>query len=183
MRGGLGHEYTERLRRTYKGSVPGSADLVCYWFAKAGTLIANGSIARAGLVATNSIRGGNNRPVLDRIVADCSIFDAWSDEPWVIDGAAVRVSLVCFGPRDTGLPISLNGGPAPHIHADLTEDGIDLTRVTRLDRNRTVAFLGVYKNGPFDIPGDLARGWLRLPLIRTVVRTPMSSNRGSTEWI
>ena len=163
MRGGLGHEYTERLRRTYKGSVPGSADLVCYWFAKAGTLVANGSIARAGLVATNSIRGGNNRPVLDQIVADCSIFDAWSDEPWVIDGAAVRVSLVCFGPRDTGLPISLNGGPAPHIHADLTEDGIDLTRVTRLDRNRAVAFLGVYKNGPFDIPGDLARGWLRLP--------------------
>ncbi len=163
MRGGLGHEYTERLRRTYKGSVPGSADLVCYWFAKAGTLVAKGSTARAGLVATNSIRGGNNRPVLDRIVADCSIFDAWSDEPWVIDGAAVRVSLVCFGPRDTGLPISLNGEPAPHIHADLTEDGIDLTRVTRLDRNRAVAFLGVYKNGPFDIPGDLAREWLRLP--------------------
>ena len=163
MRGGLGHEYTERLRRTYKGSVPGSADLVCYWFAKAGTLVTKGSIARAGLVATNSIRGGNNRPVLDRIVADCSIFDAWSDEPWVIDGAAVRVSLVCFGPRDTDLPISLNGGPAPHIHADLTEDGVDLTRVTRLDRNRAVAFLGVYKNGPFDIPGDLAREWLRLP--------------------
>ena len=163
MRGGLGHEYTERLRRTYKGSVPGSADLVCYWFAKAGALVAKGKIARAGLVATNSIRGGNNRPVLDRIVSDCSIFDAWADEPWVIDGAAVRVSLVCFGPRDTDLPISLNGGPAPHIHADLTEDGIDLTRVTRLDRNRAVAFLGVYKNGPFDIPGDLARDWLRLP--------------------
>ena len=59
MRGGLGHEYTERLRRTYKGSVPGSADLVCYWFAKAGALVAKGKIARAGLVATNSIRGGN----------------------------------------------------------------------------------------------------------------------------
>ena len=27
---------------------------------------------------------------------DLRIFDAWSDEPWVIDGAAVRVSLVCF---------------------------------------------------------------------------------------
>ena len=163
MRGGLGHEYTESLRRNYKGTVPGSADLVCYWFAKAGALVAGRRIARAGLVATNSIRGGNNRPVLDRIVADCSIFDAWSDEPWVIDGAAVRVSLVCFGPRDAGLPISLNSGPTAHIRADLTDDGIDLTRVARLDRNRTVAFLGVYKNGPFDIPGDLARDWLRLP--------------------
>ena len=163
MRDGLGHEYTERLRRTYRGSVPGSADLVCYWFAKAGALVAKDKMARAGLVATNSIRGGNNWPVLDRIVADCSIFDVWSDEPWVIDGAAVRVSLVCFGVYDADLPISLNGGPTAHICADLTEDGIDLTRATRLEHNRAVAFLGVYKNGPFDIPGNLAREWLRLP--------------------
>ncbi len=163
MRGGLGHEYTERLRRSWQGSVPASADLVCYWFAKAGALAARGRIARAGLVATNSIRGGNNRPVLDRIVAEGAIFDAWSDEPWVIDGAAVRVSLVCFGSRDADLPISLNGGPAPHIHADLTAGGIDLTRAVRLDRNGDTAFLGVNKNGAFDIPGDLAREWLRLP--------------------
>ena len=163
MRGGLGHEYTERLRRTYRGSVASSADLVCYWFHKAGELVAQGRLARAGLVATNSIRGGNNRSVLDRIVADCIIFDAWSDEPWVIDGAAVRVSLVCFGAVAADLPISLNGSAADQIHADLTQDGIDLTRVTRLSCNRAAAFLGVYKNGPFDIPGDLARTWLRLP--------------------
>ena len=81
----------------------------------------------------------------------------------MIDGAAVRVSLVCFGLRNTDLPVALNGGPTPHIHADLTEDGIDLTRGTRLDCNRAVAFLGVYKNAPFDIPGDLTRGWLCLP--------------------
>ena len=163
MRGGLGHEYAERLRRTYRGSVPASADLVCYWIAKAGELLAEGKIARAGLVATNSIRGGNNRPVLDRIVADCTIFDAWSDEPWVVDGAAVRVSLVCFAPADAGLPVSLNGRATTRIHTDLTKARTDVTRVTRMDRNRAVSFLGVYKNGPFDIPGDLARQWLRLP--------------------
>ena len=163
MRDGLGHEYTERLRRAYEGLVPASADLVCYWFARAGALVAQGMIARAGLVATNSIRGGNNRPVLDRIVSDCAIFDAWSDEPWVVDGAAVRVSLVCFGASDADLPISLNGKATVHIHADLTEHGINLTRATRLSRNRAIAFLGVYKNGPFDIPGDLARKWLQLP--------------------
>ena len=127
MRGGLGHEYTVRLRRTYRGSVPASADLVCYWFAKAGALVAESKIARAGLVATNSIRGGNNRPVLDRMVAKCAIFNAWSDEPWVIDGAAVRVSLVCFAPNATDLPVVLNGGDTAHIHADLTALGVDLT--------------------------------------------------------
>ncbi|MYF51024.1 MAG: class I SAM-dependent DNA methyltransferase [Gammaproteobacteria bacterium] len=163
MRGGLGHEYTERLRRTYRGSVPGSADLVCYWFAKAGALVAGGAIARAGLVATNSIRGGNNRPVLDQIVANCSIFDAWSDEPWVIDGAAVRVSLVCFGGSDKGLSIRLNGRATARIHADLTGGSIDLTQAASLPTNRSIAFLGVNKNGAFDIPGNVAREWLRLP--------------------
>ena len=163
MREALGERYTVRLRGTYRCTVPASADLVCYWFAKAGALVAQGQIARTGLVATNSIRGGNNRPVLDRIVADCTIFDAWSDEPWVVDGASVRVSLVCFASVGAGLPVSLNGGPTTRINADLTEERSDLTRVTRLDRNRAVSFLGVYKNGPFDIPGDLARQWLQLP--------------------
>ena len=46
------------------------------------------------IVATNSIRGGANRRVLDRIVSELGIFEAWSDEPWVIDGANVRVSLI-----------------------------------------------------------------------------------------
>ena len=163
MRDGLGHEYTERLRRRYRGGVPASGDLVCYWFHKAGRLVAAGRLARAGLVATNSIRGGNNRKVLDRIADKGIVFDAWSDEPWVIDGAAVRVSLVCFGAKDAGLPVFLNGEKTAHIHADLTADGIDLTRAARLHENGDTAFLGVNKNGAFDIPGSLAREWLRLP--------------------
>ncbi len=163
MRGGLGHEYTERLRRTYRGSVASSADLVCYWFHKAGRLVEDGRIANAGLVATNSIRGGNNRHVLDRIVARGAIFDAWSDEPWVVDGAAVRVSLVCFATKKANLPVSLNGEETTVIHADLSAGGIDLTQAERLAANRDTAFLGVNKNGAFDIPGDVARSWLRLP--------------------
>ncbi len=163
MRGGLGHEYTERLRRAYLRSVSASADLVCYWFHRAGELVARGDLARAGLVATNSIRGGSNRAALDRIVENGAIFDAWSDEPWVNDGAAVRVSLVCFARGSSGLPVRLNGAPATRIHSDLTGGAIDLTRARRLAANRSAAFLGVNKNGPFDVPGDLARAWLRLP--------------------
>ena len=163
MRGGLGHEYTERLRRTYRRQLPASADLVCYWFRKTGKLVAAGEITRAGLVATNSIRGGMNRVVLDRIVERSAIFNAWSDEPWTLDGAAVQVSLICFAPKDAGLSAFLNGQPAAHIHADLTTGGVDLTRAARLNGNAGIAFLGVNKNGPFDIPGDLAREWLRFP--------------------
>ena len=81
----------------------------------------------------------------------------------MIDGAAVRVSLVCFGAIDASLPISLNGGATVRIHADLTGGGTDLTRAVRRATNQSTAFLGVNKNGAFDVPGDVAREWLRFP--------------------
>ena len=57
----LGNDYASRLRRTYAGRLPAQADLVCYWFEKAGKQIQSGKATRVGLVATNSIRGGANR--------------------------------------------------------------------------------------------------------------------------
>ena len=163
MRSVLGDEYTEKIRTLYEGSVPAFADLVCYWFYKAGQRMASGKIARAGLVATNSIRGGLNRAVLDRIVENASIFDAWSDEPWVVDGASVRVSLVCFAPRNAGLATHLDGKPVTRINADLTAAPADLTTAKRLTSNEGVAFVGGMKKGKFDISGSLAREWLKCP--------------------
>ena len=159
----LDEKYTRMLRRAYKGSLPAFADLVCYWFHKAGKLVADGKLARAGLVATNSIRSGKSRTVLDRIAERSSIFDAWSDEPWVVDGAAVRVSLVSFAPKDANLPTRLNRNEVSKINTDLTAGTLDLTKVRKLSENRQTAFIGDQKSGPFDIPGDLARQWLRLP--------------------
>ena len=193
MRGGLGHEYTERLRRAYRGSVLSSADLVCYWFHKTGDLVGQRRTVRAGLVATNSIRGGSNRAVLDRIVENARIFDAWSDEPWVIDGAAVRVSLISFTGKDTALAAFLNGAMTTRIHADLTEGSMDVTQASTLSVNRSRAFLGVNKNGPFDIPGDLAREWLRLPtnpngrpnadVLKPRINGRDMTQRSSDQWI
>ena len=163
MRGVLGDEYTDRMRNVYKGAVPAFADLVCYWFHKAGRAVSSGRASRAGLVATNSIRGGRNRDVLDRIVRDAAIFEAWADEPWVVDGAAVRVSLICFASQDAALPIILDGAETDRIGPDLTSSGADLTTAVRLVQNRDTAFVGDQKSGPFDVHGDLAREWLRLP--------------------
>jgi hypothetical protein len=78
MLGGLGEDYTGRLRALYKPWVPGGADLVCYWFAKALIEIDERRANTAGLVATNSIRGGANRKVLDNICNSFQIFNAWS---------------------------------------------------------------------------------------------------------
>ena len=163
LRSTLGGGYVESLQRLYGARIHGEADLVCHWFDKAHRLVADGSIARAGLVATNSIRGGRNRAVLDRIVEHGTIYDAWSDEPWVVDGAAVRVSLVCFDGNDNGLGSILDGKTVSSINADLTAGTADLTKAVQLPQNKKVAFMGDTKNGPFDIPGDLARFWLCLP--------------------
>ena len=159
----FGDFYTDRLRAAHEGWVPGGADLVCFWFSKAGKLVAEGKIARAGLVATNSIRGGANRAVLDRLVDRAAIFDAWSDEPWVVDGAAVRVSLVCFSREDAVGSRLLNGSQTSRIDADLTAGNSGFVHAVPLARNRSVSFRGIPKNGPFDIPGELARQWLQLP--------------------
>ena len=50
----------------YEGRVPHEADLVCYWFVKAGEHTQGRGSKRVGLVATNSIRGGANRRALER---------------------------------------------------------------------------------------------------------------------
>ncbi len=167
--GKLGEDYVSRLRRAYRGRVPGGADLVCYWFAKAGAQIGADAATRAGLVATNSIRGGANQRALRSATETRRIFEAWSDEPWVNDGAAVRVSLVCFSRTDDQfVPVTrLDGQHVDEIYADLTarrdSSGIDLTRLQTLPANAGVAFKGDTKGGPFDVPGDQAREWLRLP--------------------
>jgi type II restriction/modification system DNA methylase subunit YeeA len=160
----LGREYVGKLRHAYEGRVPGGADLVCYWFEKAWTAMAAGRISGAGLVATNSIRGGANRAVLNRIASTGQIFDAWSDEPWVIEGAAVRVSLVCFTSKD-GVVVNtqLNGRAVSSVFADLTSGSTDLTRVHALGNNEGVAFIGNQKGGAFDIAGSTARSFLLLP--------------------
>ena len=165
----LGETYVSRMFASYDGRVPREADLVCYWFDKAGKQIVTGTAKRAGLVATNSIRGGANRRALRAATDKASIFDARSDEPWVIDGANVRVSIVCFSRTDDKArsEIRLDGARVDEIFTDLTAreggSGIDVTAAGRLMENSNVAFMGDTKGGPFDVEGDQARQWLELP--------------------
>ena len=192
LRSLLGDGYVDRLFAAYRDCVPPEADLVTYWVAKAWTLVATGQVARSGLVATNSIRGGANRRVIAPIIADGVIFAAWDDEPWVIDGAAVRVSIICFQ-RDKVTTCRLNGRPVPQINADLTGTELDLTRVAVLTENAAVAFMGDTKGGAFDVPGELARKWLLLPrnpngkansaVLRPWVNGMDLSRRGADKWI
>lgn len=250
----LGDTYFAALDSVFAGRVPGGADLVCYWFDKARAQMQAAQLQAAGLVATQAIRAGFNRVVLERLLQNpisehnhphgnsklrhtatggttahgghpagtgrsgragdrlesgqsrdpsrpgsgsgapshrsggaqvddrfaarrrdvagdqslflsntpLSIFNAWADEPWVNEGAAVRVSLVCFGVDSQ--TAALNGQTVARIHADLTGgNGLALTLAQSLVANDSVAFKGAEKSGSFEIDGALARQWLSCP--------------------
>ena len=105
----LGEAYADQVRRTYAGRVPGSADFVVYWFEKAFRRITAGVQERAGFVATQSIRRGASSDILKSIIENGRIFDAWDDEEWTVDGADVRVSLVCFDGQKASAAAVLDG--------------------------------------------------------------------------
>jgi type II restriction/modification system DNA methylase subunit YeeA len=162
MRQGLGDEAVERIFARFSGRVPAGADFVCYWVEKAWRAIVAGQAERAGLVTTNSIRGGANRRVVEPIADADALFEAWADEPWAVEGAAVRVSMIGFGRGFVDR--RLEGCPSNDINADLTGTSVDITKSSTLLENINVAFIGDQKGGSFDIPGTLARKWLLEPL-------------------
>lgn len=126
-----------------------------------------------------------------RLTNVARIFEAWSDEEWVVEGAAVRVALICFSQKDDGDQPRLDGATVAEINADLTS-GISL-EVGRLADNKGVSFIGDQKNGQFDIPGELARAWIALPqnpngrpnsnVIRTWTNGSSITRRDEDRWI
>ncbi|MCG3206891.1 MAG: hypothetical protein FOGNACKC_00490 [Anaerolineae bacterium] len=147
MRSEMGDKYVDDLRGLYE--IPGQSDLVCYWFEKSRELILNNKLQRAGLLATQGIRGGANRVVLERIKQTGDIFWAQSDRNWVLDGATVHVSMVGF---DAGNEAEkyLNNKRVEKINADLSSQA-NLVTAKCLIENQGLSFIGTQKNGPFDL--------------------------------
>ena len=190
LRSQLGDEYVDAMFQSYRGRVPAEADIVCYWFENARSMLENGKAKRAGLLATQGVRGGANRRILQRIKESGGIFLAWSDQPWVLDGAAVHTSIVGF---DDGSESNrqLDGVAVEYINANLT-GGADLTAAQRLKGNLGIAFMGDTKGGPFDIPESVAIQMLAQPnpdgrnnrdVVRPRVNGKDITSRSSNTWI
>jgi len=156
---GLSDEYIFALHAAY--DLPRTSDLCCYWFEQARRVIEKRPGVRVGLLATQGIRGVDNREVLAKIQHQGDIFAAWSDRPWVLDGADVRVSIIAFS-GTTSEEHALDGKPVGRINADLTSE-LDLSSCPILNENRHIAFMGDTKGGAFDIPWTEARRLLAQP--------------------
>ncbi|WP_394890403.1 class I SAM-dependent DNA methyltransferase [Mesorhizobium sp. AaZ16] len=163
MKRTLGDDVTDAIRRVYAGRIAPFSDLVCYWFEKSRAMIASEKVRRCGFVATKAIAKNANLPVLIRLSGDTQIFNAWQNEPWVVDGAAVRVALVCFADKRRAVErVCLNGSQAGHINPNLTS-GIDTSNVQRLKENAGTVFIGVQQSGPLSVPREQAVKWLQAP--------------------
>ncbi|GAA5437718.1 class I SAM-dependent DNA methyltransferase (plasmid) [Deinococcus aquaticus] len=190
MRDRLGAEITEAIRKVYGDRLPGQSDLVCYWPEKARAMVEAGITRRAGFVTTNSIRGGKNRVVLERIKASGDLFMAWPDEPWLQDGAAVRVSLFAFDGGSEQVKV-LAGQPVADINPDLTAHA-DVTRAVVLAENRGLSFQGPVKIGPFEVAAEVGARWRNEPnpdgvdnrnVVRPWVNGMDLTRRRSGKWI
>jgi hypothetical protein len=158
----LGDEYVDALFKLYEGRVPAFADLVCYWFEKARAQIAAGKAKRVGLLATQAIRGGANRKVLERIKETGDIFWAQSDRNWILDGATVHVSMIGFD-DSSETHRELDNTLTTRINSDLTAT-IDLTIAKILNENSRISFQGPSPKAPFEISAGTALSMLQAPL-------------------
>jgi len=162
LRSGLGDDYVEAMFRVWRDRVPAEADLCCYWFEKARAHVESGNCRRAGLLATQGIRGGANREILKRIKQSGNIFFAESDRPWILDGANVHISMVGFDDGQDARRV-LDGVAVAQINANLTATAADITQARPLAENAGLAFMGDTKGGAFDIPEALALEMLAQP--------------------
>lgn len=191
MREGLGDRYVDDLRSLYKDRIPGGSDFVCYWFERAREQIEVGEAKRAGLLATQGIRGGRNRRVLERIAETGGIFWPESDRNWILDGAAVHVSMVGFDDGTEPQRI-LNGQTVRQINPDLST-GSDVTHAAVLAENAEIAFIGTQKGGKFDLPPSLGERMLMAPtnpngrhnsdVVRRWINASDLTGRGRGRWI
>jgi type II restriction/modification system DNA methylase subunit YeeA len=190
LRRELGDEYVGTLWNLYDGKVARTSDLVMYWFERAWNQISSGQAKRVGLLSTQAIRSPINRNVLEKIVAQGSLFLAWSDRPWILDGASVRVSMIGFDNGDETIRF-LDGKPVDKINVTLTA-GKDLTLAKRLGENKELSFQGSMIGGKFQVPEDLAQSWLNLSnpngqsntdVLRPYVTGSDVLRKSSKEWI
>jgi len=157
----LGDSYVDALFENLGKRVPPEADLCCYWFEKARQQVEHGKCKRAGLLATQGIRGGANREVLKRIKNTGDIFFAESDRPWILAGANVHVSMIGF---DNGTEKSrvLNSKTVKEISPQLDAESKTHT-ATIIEANTGISFMGITPAGPFDISSEIALEWLNDP--------------------
>ena len=186
IRGLLGNEYVDALRRAYS-TLPRTIDYVMYWWAKAAQLVSDRNARRSGLITTNSIVQDYSRPVLEAFIsgeyAKCALAYAVTNHPWVDteDGAAVRIAMTVVAARveasraRLGVNMEVNG---QEIVADLEVERInsslrpipDVLACSPLKSNAFMCLQGVVPAGDgFKIESNDIAGFGKEAVVRPYI--------------
>ncbi len=144
---------------------------------------------RSGIVTTNAVRTGADRRVLETLSGHLPIYYAWSDQLWVVDGASVRVSILCVAARVK--TCILDGRVVSKITPSLSEFSEPLP--AQLIENVRGSYTGVFLNGPFEIRRAQAVEFLNMPanvngrpnseVIKRTVNGQDILQRGEEKWV
>ncbi|MEP0548080.1 MAG: DNA methyltransferase [Rhodothermales bacterium] len=168
MRESLGQETLDRLATAYP-EVPGSVDLVMYWWERAAEAVRAGRVRRFGLITTSSVTQTFNRRIVERhLDADenpLALSFAIPNHPWVDDGADVRMAVTVGvraaefdpgagrlatvaseTPTADGVPDVELAEAVGEINADLSI-GADVTQAEKLEANEGLASFGMMLAG------------------------------------
>ncbi|MEK7707437.1 MAG: DNA methyltransferase, partial [Verrucomicrobiota bacterium] len=159
LRRELGESYIDALFTNFGNKVPSGADLCCYWFEKARDLVEKRKCKRAGLLATQGIRGGANREVLRRVKETGDIFFAESDRDWILAGANVHVSMIGFDDGNEKMRI-LDGKQIADINPNLTAHS-DTTEAVLLSANAGICLRASEKGGDFTLDEEQGADFFR----------------------
>ncbi|MGA9033461.1 MAG: hypothetical protein WB402_13170, partial [Sulfuricaulis sp.] len=96
-----------------------------------------------------------------------------SDRSWILEGAAVRVSMVGFDDSHELIRV-LDGNRVEEIYSDLTAS-VDITSAYQLIENLGISFMGPSAKGPFDIEEEVAK--------RLLEASPINADRSNVDVV
>ncbi len=151
--------YVDAIKEAYP-AVPGTADLVMWWWWRCAELVAKGKLQRFGLVTTNSITQKFNRGVTsEALTKGLRLAYAIPDHPWYDEGAAVRIAMtvaekttgtatlgrVVYEARTKAADLDLvevDEREVAEIHQDLSA-GANVTAAVALKANERLCYQGM----------------------------------------
>ena len=116
--------------------------------------------------------------MLERIKATGDIFLAWPDNDWILDGAAVRVSIVGFDDGSQSQK-QVNARAVTAINADLTSS-TNLISARQLAENEALIARGIETGGPFELTDSEARQFRQIAGYEKVI-VPILNGRDVTD--
>lgn len=161
----LGSTYLEKLRKAYNENAWGLSDIVCFWFIQAGQALKLGRSSRFGFVATNSVKDGDSQRAVSLALSGTKIFSARSDDKWIVDGASLNICIICASMEEI-IPRVLDGRVVDFIPSDMKpvmSGDAQSANPVKIKQNLLRSFIGIQKNGRFDVDKPQGRAWISQP--------------------